>query len=293
MNLGNIKTACTLTLGKASLLTRKYSPEILTAVGVVGVVSAGVMIARSSFKAQPILEELKNDKELIRNNPEKFDSQSKAQSLIHIHANAAFKLAKVYGPAVTLGLASLTCLVSAHGIMRKRNAAIAAAYKTIEESYNKYRERVADEIGESKEVDIFKNLKEEEVVDENGENHVVKAPIDPNTISGYAVFFDELNPNWDKEPEYNKTWLLGVQAQLNDKLKARGVVFLNELYSVLDLPITKAGQIVGWRKDGDGDGFIDLGIFDRTNMQAREFVNGYESSILIDPNVDGVIWDAI
>lgn len=293
MNLDVVKSACTLKMGKAALLARKFSPEILTVVGVTGVVAAGVMVARSSFKAIPVIEELKSEKALIKENPDRFEGSSKAQALLHVHAKAGLGLAKVYGPAITLGLASLTCLVSAHGLLRKRNAALAAAYKTVEESFNKYRERVTEELGEDQERDIFKGLKEEEITNEKGEKEIIKTPIDPNEISGYAVYFDELNVNWDKEPEYNKTWLLGVQAQLNDRLKAYGHVFLNELYTALDIPRTKAGQIVGWTKDGNGDGFIDLGIFNPNNMMAREFVNGHERSILIDPNVDGVILDAI
>ena len=90
-------------------------------------------------------------------------------------------------------------------------------------------------------------------------------------------------------------FLHAQQEYFNNMLRARGHVFLNEVYDALGIQRTSAGSMVGWvmRKDGKGDNFIDFGIFDGDKPRARDFVNGYERSILLDFNVDGVIYDLI
>ena len=72
-------------------------------------------------------------------------------------------------------------------------------------------------------------------------------------------------------------------------------MFLNEVYDLLGIQRTKAGNIVGWIYDPNnpehaGDNCIDFGIYDLYNKDKRAFVNGYEKSILLDFNVDGNIW---
>ena len=97
-----------------------------------------------------------------------------------------------------------------------------------------------------------------------------------------------------------------MQARANDLLKAKGYLFLNDVYDMLGIPRTKAGQIVGWTYDretcesktvdenGDpvGDGFIDFGIFNAKRPN-RRFVDGYESVILLDFNVEGNVLDLL
>lgn len=76
----------------------------------------------------------------------------------------------------------------------------------------------------------------------------------------------------------------------NDRLHARGHLFLNEVYEALGLPHTQAGAVVGWVV-GNGDNFVDFGLY--TGEAARDFVNGREGSILLDFNVDGIVYDKI
>ena len=117
--------------------------------------------------------------------------------------------------------------------------------------------------------------------------------MDPNKYSIYARFFDELSSSWNPEPEYNNLFLRCQQNYVNDLLNARGHVFLNEVYDRLGIPRSKAGAVVGWTLHGEGDGYIDFGIFDGWKPKAREFVNGHEGAILLDFNVDGIIYDKL
>lgn len=114
--------------------------------------------------------------------------------------------------------------------------------------------------------------------------------------SEYARFFDEASPNWTDNAEYNLMFLSQKQQYLNDLLKSRGHVFLNDVYDELGIPRTKAGAVLGWvydEKNPNGDNFIDFGIFNINNERCRNFVNGYEKTILLDFNVDGNIFDRL
>ena len=144
----------------------------------------------------------------------------------------------------------------------------------------------------------FEDYKEK---DENGKT--VKTTVQEiNTdewhkdFSDYARFFDASCQGHTKDPETNLIYLKHQQAYCNELLKARGFLFLNDVYEILDIPKTKAGQIVGWlyNKDGNtptnGDGYVDFGIYDPNYEASRRFVNGCEYNILLDFNVDGPIF---
>ena len=180
-------------------------------------------------------------------------------------------------------------------------AAISAAYMTVDKSFKEYRKRVVDRFGEEVEKEIRYGIKaqqiEETVVDENGNETTVVSEVkavDPNLYSDYARFFDESCAAWQNDPEYNLMFLKAQQQYANDLLKARGRLFLNEVYRMLGIDETKAGQVVGWVYDAEcpvGDNFVDFGIYDMRKERVRAFVNGYEPNILLDFNVDGNIWD--
>jgi hypothetical protein len=165
---------------------------------------------------------------------------------------------------------------------------VTAAYAATQKAFDEYRLRVKDALGEEKERDIRHSITLQDTVDENGKKVKVNVA-DPTTWSMYAVFFDEYSRNWQKNPELNRVYIQAQQEYANHLLHARGHVFLNEVYDMLGVPRRKAGQVVGWAL-GNGDNYIDFGIFEARNA---DFVNGWERSILLDFNVDGMIHDLI
>ena len=238
---------------------QKHSPEILAGVGVVGVVTSTVMACKATMKLNDILEESKETRDKIReveSNPryeEQYSHEDAKKDLVINYTQTAMKVAKLYAPAVILGSASLGCLLASNDILRKRNAALSAAYMTVDKSFKEYRQRVVDRFGEEVEKEIRYNIKAEEVtstvVAEDGSETTVTETVktmDPNLYSDYAKFFDEASPYWQKDPEYNFMFLKSQQQYANDLLKARGRLFLNEVYEMLGIDKTKAGQIVGW-----------------------------------------------
>lgn len=293
MKLGIVKTF-TKVAGRTGLKLQKHSPEILMAAGITGIIVSTVMACRATTKLDEVMEEhedavdnIKSDAGLLENDYRK--------ELAKTYATTGLKIVKLYGPAVTLQIASIGCVLGSHGIMKKRNVALMAAYKAVEQSFNDYRQRVIEEFGEEKDYDLKHGIQHEKVkVDEDGKK-VTKTlnKADPNNISQYARFFDAASKEWQGIPEYDLMFLKSQQNYINDLLHARGHVFLNEVYDALGLERSRAGAIVGWILTKDGDNYVDFGIFDGDRPRTRAFVNGTEENILLDFNVDGVIYDLI
>lgn len=286
---------------------QKHSPEILAGVGVIGTVTSAVMACKATLKLNDILDDCKETRNKIKEvaeNPKyenEYTPEDVKKDITINYTQTAVKIAKLYAPAVILGSASLGCLLASNDILRKRNAALSAAYMTVDKSFKEYRGRVAERFGEEVEKEIRYNIKAQEietvVANEDGSETVVMDEakvMDPNLYSDYAKFFDEANPNWQNDPEYNLMFLKSQQQYANDLLKARGRLFLNEVYDMLGIDRTKAGQVVGWTYNPNnptGDNFVDFGIYDMSKERVRAFVNGYETNILLDFNVDGNVWD--
>ena len=285
----------------------KHSPEILLGVGVVGVVATTVTACKATMKLNDILDECVETREKIKEvaeNPkydDKYSEEDAQKDLTINYVQTGVKIVKLYAPSVALGVFSVGCLLGSHNVMQKRNAALSAAYLTVDKSFKEYKQRVIDRVGEEVEKEIRYGIKAEEIEttiqNEDGTETTVKETIktmDPNLYSDYARFFDEASPYWQSDPEYNLVFLKAQQQYANDLLRAKGRLFLNDVYDMLGIEKTKAGQIVGWVYDPvnpNGDNFVDFGIYDMSKERVRAFVNGYEATILLDFNVDGNIWD--
>lgn len=293
------------TVNKAILKVKAHSPEILIAVGVVGVVSSAVMACKSTMKLSGVIDDanqkITDVKESIEKGEVEQEEASKAISSTYL--KTGIEITKLYAPSVILGGLSLGCIIGSNQIMKKRNAAIAAAYATVDQSFKDYRKRVSDRFGEEIEKEIRYNIQETEVEEETtnakGKTKITKKKEKVCELDGYsqyARFFDNGNDNWEKSAEYNLMFLRAQQQYANDLLISRGYLFLNEVYNMLGIEISKAGQAVGWIYDEEnpiGDNYVDFGIYDVNKTNARDFVNGIESTILLDFNVDGVIWNRI
>lgn len=316
MNKIEIMNSLTRKLHKGGFWLKKHSPEILTVTGSIGVVAGAVMACRATTKINPVLEETKKNVELVHAGAERgeikamvnnevvmvpYSEDDAKKDLAIYYAKGAFNLAKLYAPAVIVGVAGLTCLWGANNILHKRNAALTAAYATAHQSLKDYRGRVVERFGKDLDRELMYNIKakeiEETIVHEDGTEETVVTTVDsadPNFNSIYARFYDDGCKGWTKSPEDNLRFLKMVQSWANKKLQAEGYLFLNEVYDALGIPKTKMGHVVGWIYDEAhpvGDNYVDFGLYDMYNERARDFVNGRERVILLDFNVDGNVWE--
>lgn len=299
---------------KAGFQLKKRSPEILIVAGTIGVVASTIMACKATLKVNEVIDETKENIDEIHKATEtgvtkagkEYTVEDSKKDLTLVYLQTGWKLTKLYAPSVALGCMSISSIVTSNQILRKRNVALAAAYATVDKTFKEYRGRVVERFGEQLDRELRYNIKaqeiEETVVDGKGKEKQVKKTVevaDPRLNSDYARFFDSSSKEWEKDPEYNLWFLRNQQAHANDLLRARGHLFLNEVYDMLGMQRSRAGAVVGWvynpeaTDDDDTDNFVDFGIYDMYRDKCRDFVNGFEPVILLDFNVDGIIYDKI
>ena len=287
---------------------KKHSPEILMIAGITGTIVGTVLACKATTKVSEIMEEknkLVEDVHTCLNDKEiEYTEEDSKKDLTIIYAQTGVKLFKLYSPAIGVMILSFASIIYGHKVLKKRNVAIAAAYAAIDKGFKQYRKNVIEEFGENVDQQMRFGLKSKEVKKKDKDGKTVKETeyyIDPDSnpldnISEYARFFDATSNNFEKDPEYNMMFLRRQQDYANEMLKSRGHLFLNEVYDLLDIPRSRAGQVVGWVYDKDGntkgDNYVDFGLY-RNDQGTRRFINGLEYNILLDFNVDGVIYDMI
>lgn len=304
-----VPPAVTRTIASQVLQARKHSPELLLGAGVVSMMGSTVMACRATLKLEEVLNEVESNraqaheaKRMVEagevSEGTTYTDKEMSRDMTIITVRGVVKIVKLYAPAVVLGGVGVVCLTKSHMILKDRNAALTAAYVAVDAAFKRYRARVVERYGEELDRAIAYESEEVNVIDEEtgkltSETHVVSGD-----ASGYARWFDETNNNWTdpaSEPHYNSLFLRNQQNWANDMLRARGHLFLNEVYSMVGLTHTSAGSVVGWvyeRNNDRGDNYVDFGCWDDSN-RFDEFFNGRDGGILLDFNVDGPIWDLI
>jgi uncharacterized protein DUF6353 len=300
MNITKFKNAVTSKAARQVLLTRKHSPAILFAAGVVGVVGTAVLAARATLKVEEVLEEHEKTaysiNELAQMEADSvYSEDDRKKDMVLLYVKTAARFGKLYGPAFLCGAASIAALTGSHVVLNRRYAAAVAAYAASNEGFRKYRERVAKALGAERELE-FNYDRETETVVETMADGKTKEMEKIRAISGlsqYAMVFDESSStSWKREHGYNQLFIQCQQNYANDLLRARGHVFLNEVLDSLGMERVPYGQLVGWVA-GKGDDFVDFGVFRGDTWNAQNFVNGDEKSIILDFNVAGEVWKMI
>ena len=295
-------------LSSTQYQVKKHSPEILMVAGIAGTIVGTVLACKATTKVSEIIEEKNKNVEdvhtCLEDNTKEYTEEDSKKDLTIIYAQTGVKLFKLYAPAIGVMVLSFANIIAGHKVLKKRNIAIAAAYAAIDKGFKQYRKNVIEEFGEGVDQQMRFGLKSKEIKKKDKDGKTVKETeyyIDPDAnpldnISEYARFFDAASSNFAKDPEYNMMFLRRQQDYANEMLKSRGHLFLNEVYDLLDIPRSKAGQVVGWVYDKNGntkgDNYVDFGLY-RNDQGTRRFVNGLEYNILLDFNVDGVIYDII
>lgn len=296
-----MKFDITNTLNKGKLSVKRHSPEILIVTGVVGVVTSAVMACKATRKIDPVLEAHKQNAEAVHKKyANATEEKAEKRELTRVYVKTAMGFVKLYGPSVTLGALSITGILASNNILRKRNVALAAAYATVDASFKQYRGRVIERFGEQvdKELRIGAHQEKIEMIetDENGKEKKVKKEVtvvDNPMPSDYARYFAygearAAEPNED----YNLFFLKAQQELANHMLRANGFLFLNEVYEMLGIDKSIAGQAVGWvydkNTDEHGDNYVDFGI-QEVYRKRSDKPNDFEKVFLLDFNVDGGI----
>lgn len=310
----SIKTMANKVTGKVSkqvLIAQKNSPVFLFGVGIIGVGATVVLACRATLKMSEVLEE---GEELLKSTKKQeedpdYDSDVAKKASFSVKLETSIKIAKLYAPAILVGVVSVGAITGSHVILKKRNAGLAAAYAIADKSFKDYRGRVIKDQGAEKDLEYRFGTSEREVVEEgpNGPEVRFIKGLDQNAIKAiekltYARVFNQDNDNWSEVPHQNQYFIQMVLNHARDALQVNGVIFLNDVYDMLGFPRTKAGQIVGWVSkpqvdpttgEERTDGYIDFGVWDGGVYKGKEWVTGHPKAFLLDFNVDGNVLDIL
>lgn len=208
-----------------------------------------------------------------------------------------------------MGTVALGCMFGSHHIMTKRNASLTAAYIALDKAFNEYKGRVTDRFGDRVQQELEHNIKAVEVEttrkNADGVEETVKQYTDVAMAhtSPYTLIYDETVSSWDKDAQLNMSHLIQAQAAANRKLHRQGHLFLNDVIDILDpygngMHHTPEGQVVGWilsQGDPTKENRVDFGVtnYVENNDALNNFIDGFERSVLLRFNCDGVIIDKI
>ena len=203
--------------------TSKYSPQILTGLGIAGVVTTTVLAIKATPKAVKLVEE---------------EAYERKEELTPIEVVKVTW--KCYIPTAVSMATSITCLICANSVNTKRNAALAAAYKISETAFIEYKDKVVETIGEKKEKTVREKIAEDKVKNN---------PPTQNTIimtdSGAELFLEPVSGRYFKS---DMEKIRRIENECNKKMlhDINGYMSLNDFYDELGLEHSSIGYELGW-----------------------------------------------
>jgi hypothetical protein len=213
----------------------KHSPEILTGIGIAGMITTTILAVKATPKALRICEEVKAEHE----EPKKLD-----------YVKATWKC---YIPAAVTGVVSTACLIGASSVNLKRNAALATAYQISQTALTEYKDKVVETVGEETEKVIREKVAQDKI-DKN-----------PDRNNGVVIFSDNEYPCYDSISgryfQSSESKIKEAVNNINYRLLSEMYISLNEFYDELGLPRTAIGDEIGWNID---NGLLEVYLSDTT-----------------------------
>lgn len=275
------------------------SPTALVVYGLAALGVGAYETIKASREIDKVLDECKKDIEevdsMVNGDLASEDKRSIA-SKQDIYIETGKKIVKLYAPAVIFDAAGVWFILKSHHMLRSENMDLKATVGAIAGGYSALRNRLNETLGDDTGNKVANGIqpKAVDVEKEDGKKEkTVVNVMDQNDISPYAKFFDETSMFFKGVPEADLEFLIAVNNDANRKLEKKGYLFLNEVYAMLGFEETAIGNYVGWINEKGAYKKVDFNIFDVTKEANRRFVNGLESVVLLDFNVDGAIIDYI
>lgn len=205
----------------------QHSPEILTSLGIAGMITTTILAVKATPKALDLIAEAEN---------EKYDSgHGEALTKTEV-VKAAWK---PYIPAAVTGVTSIACLIGANSVHAKRNAALATAYNLTATAFSEFKNATIETVGEKKEQIIRNKVAEEQVN---------KEPVNPSAIivsgNGTTRCFDTITK---RRFISDIETIRRIVNELNRRMvNGEDYISLNEFYTELGLDEVSVGDDLGW-----------------------------------------------
>lgn len=313
--VASMKNAGSKMVAGAKTAGAKYGPTGLMVVSVLaGAGALGYAIYATATKAKPVTEKFKEDVTELAQDKKNGDISEKEykKEVFKVYRDATLGYVKVYWPVMAMEAISIVTRVEAHAILKKQNAelkkdlaATILTLNTVTKDFADYRAAVVEEEGEEKDRHYrFKSKKESVTYDavdpETGEaeertvEDVDVVDLDQWTDSPYMYVYDSKCWGYNSwNMDYSQAFLIQLQNQYNDKLQARGYVFLEEILNDLHITPKPTAHNAGWFK-GEGDNYIDFRIFEAWDRVREDKRAGREPIVILDFNcqgrIDHLVW---
>lgn len=226
----------------------KRSPEILTGVGIAGMITTTILAVRSTTKALELIEveKRRQNKKIVEEAKKK--GKTSCKQVTKLEPVEIIKVCwRVYVPTVITGVSSIACLVGASSVNARRNAALATAYNLSKTALTEYREKVVETLGKDQDESIRKSI---------DNDHIERKPVTKNEVivtdNGDTLCYDSISGRYFKS---SIDQIKKAENYINRTVLTEMYVSLNEFYDELDLDHTKLGNDLGWNID---DGLIEI-----------------------------------
>lgn len=220
------------TIKSAGRVLTKYSPGILTGIGITGMIGATFMAVKATPKALYLIDAKKEESEVEELTP----------------VETIKTCWKCYIPATLTTVVSAACLIGASTVSAKRNAALVTAYSISEAALREYQEKVVEVVGEKK---------EKAVRDAVAKNQIERDPVTKSEV----VIIDSNSNTLCYEPlsgRYFKSTIDKIkkaEIKLDRQMIQEMYVSLNDFYWEIGLDGTDLGDKMGWNLS---KGYMDL-----------------------------------
>lgn len=268
---------------------KKYAPELLLGGALVSGTACIITASKATLKAKNSMDAHKERKLEIatKADSEIITSEEAKDEMRKEIVKVGLELAKEYAIPFSLYAATIGCVFGSYKVQKSRLQALSTTLAAMSAAYSSLLMRLkngaengltAEEVLQGKFVCKVEN--EDGTVDE------LTTTVDNPYDSPFKFRFDKYSTVWNPHHCSNETILMSELNWCNNLLQIQGYLFLNDVLDRLGIPRTKAGQILGWRTNGDGDGYIDFGVVDCATLTgARYDDNAFELNF----NVDGDI----
>lgn len=204
----------------------KHSPEILTGLGITGMIVTTVMAVKATPKALELIEDKKEELEL--------QPDEKLHPVDMVKATW-----KCYVPAAVTGVTSVACLIGASSVNLRRNTALATAYNLSATAMSEYREKVLETVGERK---------EQAIRDKVAEERINKEPVNQSAIivngNGNTRCFDTITKQrFTSDIEAIKRSVNELNRRM---VNGEDYISLNDFYSEIGMEPVSIGDELGW-----------------------------------------------
>ena len=225
----------------AKISISKHSPEILTGIGIAGMITTTFLAVRATPKALELIEEKKDElnNKQVEERLDKNGDLRDYKEITKLKFPDLFKATwKCYVPAAVTSVASIACLVGASSVHIKRNAVLATAYQLSETALTEYKEKVIETIGEKK---------EEVIRDKVNKDRIEKNPVSKNNViitdKGNTLCYDHMSGRYFKSDIDKINKAVNI---INNRILHDFYASLNDLYSELGLYTVSLGDKLGW-----------------------------------------------